>query len=461
MFNQTANSRHHQANSPWHVLIASSLGGYFDGLDASIFGLVLYPAMSELLGTTAHSTAGLYGSFVMAAFMFGWACGAIIFGIISDYIGRIRTMIITILLYALCTGLCAASHSWQELAFYRFLVGCGIGGEIGTSVIVIAEYFKGTARLHGMSIMTAVAIAGYLTTALLNLVLGNFGWRYLFIAGVIPAFLTLYIRIKLKEPAPFHRMKSTRSSSLGNLTKGDVRNPSRERAIILPTFFEILSKENLPKTMVIMAMATSAIVNWWAALSWVPPWINQLTGTLAVRERSAALIALYLGALVFSLFGGFVVNHLGRANALRLGFIGSLASCAGMFLLIKSYSFVLLCGAFVAGCFAIMPFITLFIYVPELFATHVRGTAFGFGMQTGRIFAAIAALAGGQIISLFGGSYAIAGASIACVNVLGLLASFFMPQTTGEVALEEEVAETELGTLSQDTVPELALLSKR
>src|SRR5271170_5859318 len=113
--------------SQWHVLLATWLGEMFDGMDASIFVLVLFPALSELLNTKSHSIVGLHGSYILATFMVGWAIGGIGFGILADYIGRARTLVYTILLYAIFTGLCALSHNWQEMAIYRFLVGCGIG----------------------------------------------------------------------------------------------------------------------------------------------------------------------------------------------------------------------------------------------------------------------------------------------------------------------------------------------
>src|SRR5258706_14343324 len=94
-------------SAPWHVLIATWLGGVFDGMDSSIFALVLFPALSELLGTKSHAIVGLHGSYIIALFMVGWAVGSMTFGVLSDYIGRARTLCITILLYAFCTGLCA------------------------------------------------------------------------------------------------------------------------------------------------------------------------------------------------------------------------------------------------------------------------------------------------------------------------------------------------------------------
>ncbi len=423
-------------NSRAHVLLATWLGEMFDGMDASIFVLVLFPAMSELLKTTSHSTAGVYGSIVLATFMVGWAAGAILFGILSDYIGRTRTMILSILLYALCTGLCALSHSWIELAVYRFLVGCGIGGEISAGAVLLSECWRGNSRLHAAGIVNSSFGSGYLIAALLNLWLGHFGWRWLFLAGVIPALLTVYLRCKLKEPAQFELVREYKKR-LKCKTKEKLS--PQESELLRFTFGQIFARGTRGKTAVVAALASTTIVGYWAVLAWLPPWINQLTGTSAVAERSAAAIAMNIGAIIFSLLSGSIVLWLGRRNAFRFAFLGALVCCAGMFLTVKAFGPLLLVWAFAVGCFVPVPFAFLFVYVPELFAARIRGTAFGFSVQFGRLAAAVAALCGGQLIAFFGGSYAYAGACLAGFYLVGIVVSFFMPHTNGEVEAALEV----------------------
>ncbi len=423
--------------SPWHVLAATWLGTFFDGLDATIYVMVLVPALTELLKTTSHAEMGIVGSYVLAIFMIGWAVGSAIFGMLADHIGRARTLTITILLYAICTGLCATAHTWQELAFYRFLVGCGIGGEIGIGGVLLAEAWKGRARLHAAAAMVSAFGVGYLATSLLNLWLGGYGWRWLFVAGVVPALLTVYLRAKLKDPPEFEflaeRKKRAKSKPAGERSE-------EEKKLLQPTFPALFTKETLPKTGVIIAMAGSAIMGYWAVLSWIPPWVNQLVGTAAVQERSITTIALNLGLVVSAIIGGWYVRILGRSLAFRIGSLASFLCCVGMFLTVKSFGPTLLAWAFATGFFTVMPFVVLFIYVPELFETRIRGTGFGFSYNAGRVFAAVAALCGGQLIAMFGGSYAHAGATIAGVYLIGVAISFFMPVTRGEVQLDSELA---------------------
>lgn len=414
----------------WHVLLATWLGEMFDGMDASIFVLVLFPAISELLGTKSHSVVGVHGSYILATFMVGWAIGGIGFGILADYIGRARTLVYTILLYAICTGLCGLSQSWQEMAFYRFLVGCGIGGEISLGAVLMAECWRGKSRLHATGVMCTSFGCGYLVAAMLNLVLGPLGWRWLFLAGVVPAFLTAYIRAKLKEPVQFELTreykKRLRAKPTWELT------PEEASALRL-TLPQIFNKQNLKPTLLSVCLASTAIVGYWAVLSWIPPWINQLTGTAAVQERSMAAIAQNLGAICSCALAGSMVTYLGRRGAFSLGFLGSLVCCLGLFLTTNTFGPPFIAWCFAIGFFSVLVFAVLFIYVPELFETKIRATGMGFSIQVGRVVAAAAALTGGQLISMFGGSYAAAGATVALFYVVGIVASMFVRTPTEDL----------------------------
>ena len=112
----------------WRVLYCTCLGWALDIMDGYLYAIILFPAMTDLLGTSEPAVIGWYGGIVLAIFMIGWALGGLIFGPIADRYGRAKTMAITILVYAVFTGLCSIAGSWQELAIYRFLTGLGIGG---------------------------------------------------------------------------------------------------------------------------------------------------------------------------------------------------------------------------------------------------------------------------------------------------------------------------------------------
>lgn len=401
----------------WRALVATWLGAFFDGMDASIFILVLFPTLSELLHSQSHGTIAWHGAIILATFMIGWTTGSAIFGLIADRVGRVRTMIMTILLYAACTALCATSHNWVELAVYRFFVGCGIGGEISVGAVLLAEAWKGSSRYWATGVMCSSFGCGYLFTALLGYALGGFGWRWLYLVGAIPALLTIYIRLKLKDSDHFLAVQK------------DQTNEQTQNLLSYPARLLLLfNKEYRQRTVCVIGLAAASIVGYWAILSWIPAWVNQLVGSSdAVNERSIAAIVLNLGSITASIIFGFLYEKIGRVNSFRLAFGGALISCVTMFSTVTAYGPLLLFWVFMVGFFAIAPFIPLYIYVPELYDTRIRSTAFGISVQSGRIFAAMAALLAGQLISTLGGSYAIAGTWVSSIYLVGFLSTAIMP----------------------------------
>lgn len=413
------------------AFLAATLGILFDALDASIYFMVLHPCLSDLLKTTSDKEIGFYGSLILCVFMIGWALGSMIFGVVADRIGRTKTMMLTILLYASFTGLCALSQDWIQLAVCRFFVGIGIGAEISVGSVMLCEFFTGKKRLLACCLMECGFCLGYLATSLANLGLGELSWRFMFLIGIVPAFLALYIRLKLKEPDNFNKVKSIRDG-LKNNKENNHLSKSQVDALNKPVK-SLFSDLYLKPTLIVVTLTGVAIVGYWAALSWIPAWINQLTGELAVTQRSTAGIVLNVSGFLACILTYPMLQTIGRRNTLSISYFISLVATTGMFMLCKDYGIELLSMIFVVGFFTSIPFVVLTIVIPELFATELLGTAAGLAFGVGRIFAAMAAILSGQLIALFGGSYAVAGASIGLVYGIGFLVALFLPDTTGEV----------------------------
>lgn len=416
----------------WQVLAATWLGEMFDGMDASIYVLVMYQCLSELIGSSAHSAVAPVGATVLAIFITGWVVGGITCGILADYFGRSKIMLATILIYAAASGLCALSHNWVELAFYRFLVGFGIGGEIGLGAVLVAETFKGRSRLHAASFIASSFAAGYLLAAIANLYLGHLGWRYLFLLGVTPALVTLYFRTKLKEPEHFEQVQQAKRIEREIATVCGVEFIGEP--LTLP---QIFSRKNLAKTMAAIGLSTPAIVGYWAVLAWLPAWVTQMVGGEAIVERSVTAVALNIGGLIGALGAGLLVEKIGRAKSFRLANCGALLCSLILFGTIKEYGLLLLSACFLLGFFAQGLFALLFIYVPELYEAKVRCTGVTTSITAGRIFAAMAALLGGQIIACLNGSYASAAILFSSVYCLGAIVSCFLPKHDEEIASYE------------------------
>jgi len=332
-------------------------------------------------------------------------------------------MLITILLYSLATGLCALCQNWMQLAACRFIVGCGIGGEICLGTVVVAEFWKGRSRLWATCVLESSFNAGLLLSSGINLLLGAYGWRWLFVAGVIPALATVYIRSKLKESEEFEEVSKHRKE-----TKGLDKIESKS------SWAQLMEPEMRSKLIWTAMIAMSAIVGFWACVSWLPAWVNQLTGDIAISERSTATTLFSIGGLVGCFVTPLILDRLGRKNTLKLAFAGGLIAAVTMFVTVKTFGLPLLAWAFALGVFTNVQFTTLQIYIPEVFPTSMLATAAGVCYGAGRIFSASLAICGGQLIAIYGGSYALASATLSLVYVVGVVAAFFIVETDGAVA---------------------------
>jgi len=242
--------RHEMTRYHWFVLIVAALGWIFDCLDQQLFTLARKPAMEELLrdanGVVDQAQANAWAPITTAVFLVGWATGGILFGILGDRIGRVKTMVWTILAYSACTGLSAISKSVYDFAFYRFLTGMGVGGEFAVGVALVAETMPDRARPFALGLLQALSTVGNITAGLVSMGLGKVGtihvgelslspWRVMFLIGTLPALLAVVVQMRLKEPErwksavgtdPTHKHKA---GSLGELF-GDPR--WRQRAVV-------------------------------------------------------------------------------------------------------------------------------------------------------------------------------------------------------------------------------------
>src|SRR5436190_15554649 len=203
----------------WLVVIIASCGWLFDCMDQRLFVLCRESASRELLKNSPEALAHLkqYGTYATSWMLLGWAAGGIIFGMLSDKIGRVKTMAITLFFYAGFTGLSGCAHNWSEFIAYRFLMGLGVGGMFGAATTLVAETVPGRLRSWALGSLQILSATGNIIGSLITLRIqpgainlwGNYsGWRVLFFVGVIPALLTLPILFVLREPEAWKLAKA-------------------------------------------------------------------------------------------------------------------------------------------------------------------------------------------------------------------------------------------------------------
>ena len=195
----------------WFVFVVAALGWLFDCLDQQLFILTRPAAMRELLPAgTSPDALKQYAVYATFFFLTGWATGGLFFGVLGDRIGRAKTMLVTILMYSICTGLMHLSKGFWDFSAYRFLTGLGVGGEFAVGVALIAETMPTKARPYTLAALQALSAVGNITAAVVFL---SFGlaeaggkqffmtpWRIMFLVGACAALLALLIRRRLKEP---------------------------------------------------------------------------------------------------------------------------------------------------------------------------------------------------------------------------------------------------------------------
>ena len=220
----------------WKSGIAAWLGWLFDGLDMHLYTLVAAPFVMQLLhaSSTKDPEVGRYSSIIMAAFLIGWALGGSFFGRIGDRIGRSRTLMLTILTYSIFTGLSFFATTWWHLLIFRFLAALGIGGEWAVGASLISETWPKHWRAwlaavlqSGVNIGILLATGVVAVTAIISAQVGAIHTeRYVFLAGILPALLTLWIRRNVPEPEEWHAAKAKareKVPGIADLFRGSVK----------------------------------------------------------------------------------------------------------------------------------------------------------------------------------------------------------------------------------------------
>ncbi|PYN88816.1 MAG: hypothetical protein DMD87_08180 [Candidatus Rokuibacteriota bacterium] len=187
----------------WRALVALFLGWLFDGYETYALILVAAVALRQLLPPDQLASLPIYIGGLLAVTLVGWATGGIIAGVLADYIGRKRVLMLSILWYALFTGLTAFATSYASFVVLRFLTGLGLGAEWGPGTAILGESWPSRSRGRAASVLQSAFAFGLVLASVVWLYvapLGPSAWRYMFLIGVLPAFSLLWIRTSVRDP---------------------------------------------------------------------------------------------------------------------------------------------------------------------------------------------------------------------------------------------------------------------
>ncbi len=406
----------------WLVLTIASLGWMFDVFEGQIFVSSMRDAMPALLGVDPDApVVSRWNDWAFGSFLLGGALGGVVFGVLSDRIGRSKTMIITILFYSLFTCVTAFAQEPWHMVVLRFFVAMGVGGEWAVASAMVAEVMPARSRPVMSSIFHASSVGGTLMAAAAgayivgNPDLGESAWRWGFAIGAAPAALTLWVRWKLREPEQWVKARERALSD-------DEQKTGR--------VIELFQGTNLRNTIIGVSLASIGLVTFWGghiygknallreaqkealvleSVSLSAPKDGGEAELKAYKESRQAALGKHKETIKRAEMLSMVLNTIGGGLGLVLfGWISTRLGRKGAFILYHAVAFVMMLLLFevliandvgtmwLAITLPVFGFFTLgmhagyAVYFPELYPTRLRGTGAGFCFNMGRLATAAA-----------------------------------------------------------------------
>lgn len=396
----------------WRTLAAAQLGWTLDGMNMMLYALTLTTIQADFKLTSA--VAGSLASVTLVTSAIGGAFG----GYFSDRFGRARVLAFSILMYSAFTGIIATSQNVWMLGFWRAMVGFGLGAVWSSGSVLVAETWPAEHRGKAIGFMQAGWAIGYMLAAMLTaLVLPAWGWRPLFLIGIVPSLVAIWIWRSVPEPEVWRRA-----------------SPESKRA---GAPIGLLFRGALFRRFAIATIVCGCVqFAYWGLFTWIPAYLSSPIekggAGLSLVKSSAWIIPAQIGAFFgYTLFGIFA-DRFGRRPVFQI-FVFTAAILVPIYgLQARSPMMLLLLGPLI-GFFAHGFFSVFGALLAELFPSSVRATASGFAYNAGRGLGALAPIAIGAIADSHGIGSALAVTS--AFFVAGGLMILFLPETKGE-ALE-------------------------
>jgi len=340
-----------------------------------LYTLVAAPFVAELLGglATTDPNVGHYGSIIQGGFLLGWALGGGFFGRIGDRLGRSRALMLTILTYAAFTGLSFFATQWWHLLIFRFLAALGIGGEWAVGASLLSETWPQRWRPWIAAVLQTGVNVGIIGAGLANMVLAAAPPRYLFLVGILPALLVLWIRRAVPEPEEW----------------AEAHHKSGEHP---PKLLDLFAAPHRATTLWIIATCGVSLTAHWAFMFWHQQHLRNLPEVVALspqeKNRLASLVMyLVIGASIAgNFFSAWLAKRVGYRNAIITMFLAYFGCMIGAYGVPRGYHSLFGWLPWIGFCQGGFPLFTM--YLPPLFPTLLRTTGAGFCYNIGRVTAA-------------------------------------------------------------------------
>ena len=406
---------------PRRALIAASMGWALDAFDVMLFSLTLSAVIAELGLTKAQ--AGALGSITLL----GGAAGGLFFGWVADRYGRTRSMIYSVLLYSVFTAACGLSNTFWQFAFFRALLGLGMGGEWASGAALVSESWPARSRGRALAFMQSSWAIGFAAAAIVvGLVLPAYGWRVVFFIGILPAFFTLWVRRSVEEPDAWKVMNQAR---LEAERSGADKLPDAPRA---HSVFDIFRGAMLKRTVAVTFMNACTLFGWWGMNGWIPAYLSLPTTQggigLSTTTMSTLVVFMQLGMWLGYVSFGYITDVMSRKKVYVVYLLGA-SMLLPLYGSLSNPLLLLLLGPFVAffgtGFFSGFGALTA-----EMYPTQIRASAQGFTYNIGRIASATAPFTVGSLAASrgFQTAFAVAGAAYLLAAIMWSV----IPNTQGK-----------------------------
>ncbi|MGA7780301.1 MAG: MFS transporter [Paraburkholderia sp.] len=389
------------------ALLAAVLGYAMDGFDLLILGFMLPVIAADL-----HLSSAQAGSLVTWT-LIGAVAGGILFGVLSDYFGRVRMLTWTILIFAVFTGLCALAQGYADLLAYRTIAGLGLGGEFGIGMTLVAEAWPASQRARVSSYVGLGWQLGVLAAALLTpLLLPLIGWRGMFALGLAPAVLSFIVRRRVEEPALFVEQ---------------AEHAKRHGARKLPLRQLIADARTTRASVGVAILCSVQNFGYYGLMIWLPSYLSKTFGYSLTKSglwTSATILGMGLGIWLF----GIAADRFGRKPTFVFYQVGAVVM---VFLYAHlSSPFALLIGGAVMGVFVNGMIGGYGALISELYPTQARATAQNVLFNIGRAVGGFGPVVVGALAARF--SFGSALALLASIYLLDILATLFLiPERRG------------------------------
>jgi len=390
----------------WHVLAAAQLGWILDAMDVLLYSFALTAIRSEF-----HLSSAAAGA-LAAAPLATSALGGVLFGYLSDRYGRARALAWSILVFSVFTAFTATARTVAELVFWRAVVGVGLGGEWAAGSVLVAETWPERHRAKGIGLMQSGWAIGYIAAAILAaLVLPRWGWRPLFVAGILPALFTWWIRRSIAEPPAWRQAAQSKTAGVAAL----LRPPLRGRVLLLA------------------ALCSCLLFGYWGLFTWIPAYLSSPVerggAGLSIVKTSGWIVPMQIGAFFGYALFGFVADRFGRRPAF-LTFVLTTAALIPVYGLWGRNAAILMALGPVMGFFGHGYFSALGVIAAEMFPAFARTTAQGLCYNTGRALSALAPATVGALADRYG-----IGAALGTTSVFfaaGAMVMWWVPRQAPE-----------------------------